>query len=142
MYRSTLVLGLLAFAPPALAQNAPAADGRFALQPVPNGVARLDSRTGSVSICAQAEGGGWACRAAADDRQALSDEITRLETENAELRRRLAAAPTTGDRPLIQRPTERDLDDAFGMMEGLMDRTRRMMERWREDRGRAAPNRL
>lgn len=141
MYRTALALGLLASASPALAQDAPASDGRYTLQPVPDGVARLDTRTGAVSICARQDG-GWACRTAADDRRALSDEISRLETENAELRRRLAAAPSTGERPLIQRPNERDLDEAFGLMESLMDRTRRMVERWRDERGRATPHRL
>jgi hypothetical protein len=144
MHRVVIMLTILACAAPAGAQTTlPTADGRFALQPVPNGVARLDTRTGVVSICTQAEGSGWACRTAADDRQALTDEIARLESENAELRRRLAAAPAPGDRPLIQRPSERDLDEAFGLMEGLMDRTRRMIERWRDERGQppATPNR-
>ena len=142
MHRAALALGLLVLASPALAQDQPAADGRYALQPVPDGVARLDTRTGAVSICTRQDA-GWACRAAADDRRALSDELARLERENAELRRRLASAgPRTGeDRPLFQRPSERDLDEAFGLMESLMDRTRRMIERWRDERGRPTPNR-
>ena len=42
---------------------------------------RLDTRTGQVSLCAK-QSAGWACNAVPDERNALENEITRLQREN------------------------------------------------------------
>jgi hypothetical protein len=55
--------------------------GRYALSPVADGVIRLDTRTGAVSICTDA-GTGWACYAVPDERAALDAEIGRLQADN------------------------------------------------------------
>jgi hypothetical protein len=55
--------------------------GRYALSPVADGVIRLDTRTGTVSICTDA-GTGWACYALPDERAALDGEIGRLQADN------------------------------------------------------------
>jgi hypothetical protein len=55
--------------------------GRYALSPVADGVIRLDTRTGNVSICTDA-GTGWACYALPDERAALDAEIGRLQADN------------------------------------------------------------
>jgi hypothetical protein len=55
--------------------------GRYALSPVADGVIRLDTRTGAVSICTDA-GTGWACHAVPDERAALDAEIGRLQADN------------------------------------------------------------
>src|SRR5262245_19687150 len=52
--------GLVAAVPVAAASDAP----RFALQPSPGGVTRVDTRTGAISHCAFRDG-AWFCEAAA-----------------------------------------------------------------------------
>ena len=63
-------------------------DGRYSLYRVNDTLVRLDSRTGQVSVCSQGAS-GWACRAVPDDRIALESEISRMQNENAALKKEL-----------------------------------------------------
>jgi hypothetical protein len=73
----------------ALAQSMPDGEnGRYALSPIPDGVIRLDTRTGAVSTCNNA-GAGWACYSVPDERQALDEEIGRLQADNEKSRAEL-----------------------------------------------------
>lgn len=65
--------------------------GRYSIAPAGDGVLRLDSATGAVSICSQ-KSGGWTCESVTDDVLALKQEIDRLTRETEELRNRLAKA--------------------------------------------------
>src|SRR5437764_11175689 len=65
-------------------------NGRYALSSTPDGVLRLDTRTGAVSTCSNS-GGGWACYAVPDERAALDSEIGRLQADNERLRKELAS---------------------------------------------------
>ena len=65
-------------------------NGRYALSTTPDGVLRLDTRTGAVSTCSN-NGAGWACYAVPDERAALDAEIGRLQTDNEKLKKDLAA---------------------------------------------------
>jgi hypothetical protein len=66
----------------AVAQSMPDNEnGRYALSPIPDGVIRLDTRTGAVSTCGNS-GAGWACYAVPDERAAYDAEIGRLQAEN------------------------------------------------------------
>lgn len=65
----------------AAAQSLSDENGRYTLSPVPDGVIRLDTRTGAVSTCSNA-GAGWACYAVPDERAALDAEIGRLQAQN------------------------------------------------------------
>src|SRR5215468_5031381 len=86
---AVLLLGL-AVGAPAVAQGAPESDnGRFTFKDVPDGILRLDGRTGHVSLCSKVS--EWACRTLADDRAALENEIGRLLDENTALRKQLEA---------------------------------------------------
>src|SRR5262245_9470109 len=64
-------------------------NGRYTLSPVPDGVIRLDTRTGEVSNCSN-DGNGWACHLVPDERAAYDTEIGRLQAENEKLKQRLA----------------------------------------------------
>ena len=89
--RSTL-LAAMALVASGLAAAQPAPDGdngRYTMSPIPDGVLRLDTRTGVVSTCSKS-GAGWACYAVPDERAALDAEIGRLQGENAKLKARLA----------------------------------------------------
>jgi hypothetical protein len=76
------------------AQSAPDGEnGRYSMAPIPEGVLRLDTRTGTVSTCSK-NGAGWACYAVPDERTALDAEIGRLQAEVEKLKGQLAAGPT------------------------------------------------
>jgi hypothetical protein len=76
------------------AQSAPDSEnGRYTMTPVPEGVLRLDTRTGTVSTCTN-NGVGWACYAVPDERLALEAEIGRLQAEVEKLKTELAAGPS------------------------------------------------
>ena len=64
-------------------------NGRYALSTTPDGVLRLDTRTGAVSTCNN-NGAGWACYAVPDERAALDAEIGRLQADNEKLKKDLA----------------------------------------------------
>src|SRR5258707_15210920 len=69
-------------------------NGRYALSTTPDGVLRLDTRTGAVSTCSN-NGAGWACYAVPDERAALDTEIGRLQADNEKLKAAPASrAPT------------------------------------------------
>jgi hypothetical protein len=77
---------------PALADDATpdSEHGRYSFNKLADGVLRLDTQTGAVSLCSQRTV-GWACQAAPDDRAVLEGEIARLRTENATLKKELLA---------------------------------------------------
>lgn len=94
MTRSVIILtlaALAAFAPPAHAQTTPDSEnGRYSFSGVPDGMLRLDTRTGAVSVCAK-QSTGWACNAVPDERAALENEIARLQRENGALKKDMLA---------------------------------------------------
>lgn len=123
------------------AQSAPDSDnGRYSMTPIPEGVLRLDTRTGTVSTCSR-NGAGWACYAVPDERSALDAEIGRLQAEVETLKGQLAAGPPVsgkidealpksdslkkgepkaaeGDRKLeIPLPSDQDLDRMMSFLE-------------------------
>jgi hypothetical protein len=73
---------------PAFAEDAlPGNDeGRYTFNKVADGFVRLDMQTGEVSMCSQ-HTVGWACQAVPEDRAVLENEIARLRTENATLKK-------------------------------------------------------
>jgi hypothetical protein len=76
------------------AQSAPDSEnGRYTMTTIPEGVLRLDTRTGTVSTCTRNDA-GWACYAVPDERSALDAEIGRLEAEVEQLKGQVAAGPT------------------------------------------------
>jgi len=89
-----LVFGAVAALIPVVAQaqstDKSSSDDRFIYDQVEEGILRLDSRSGEVSLCSRQEGAGWTCRIVADERRAVDSEIGRLERENSEMRKLLA----------------------------------------------------
>jgi hypothetical protein len=109
---STVVLvSVLVATGSAVAQSMPDNEnGRYALSPIPDGVIRLDTRSGAVSTCSNS-GSGWACYVVPDERAAYDAEIGRLQAENekskaeeerlkAELASRAPAAESKTDEAL------------------------------------------
>ena len=86
-----LVSAVVVFASAAHAQTAPDSEnGRYAFNQVSDGMLRLDTRTGQVSLCAKKDT-NWACNVVPDERQALESEITRLQRENGALKKDMLA---------------------------------------------------
>lgn len=139
------------------AQSAPDGEnGRYSMTPIPEGVLRLDTRTGTVSTCTR-NGAGWACYAVPDERSALDAEIGRLQAEVEKLKGQLAAGPTVsgkidealpksdpmkkaepkvaeGERKLeIPLPSDQDLDRAMSFLEKAWRRLIDMANRVQKD---------
>jgi len=132
-------------------------NGRYALSATPDGVLRLDTRTGAVSTCSN-NGAGWACYAVPDERAALDAEIGRLQTDNEKLKAELASrAPTVtgkieepmpksdslkksepkvaeGERKIeIPLPSDRDMDRMMSFLERAWRRLIEMANRVQKD---------
>ena len=94
MRRLFIVLALTAAvtAPAAFAQSAApdSENGRYTFNQVADGMLRLDTRTGQVSLCAKKDA-GWACNTVPDERSALENEIARLQRENGTLKKEMLA---------------------------------------------------
>ncbi|MCG2667849.1 hypothetical protein XI06_06015 [Bradyrhizobium sp. CCBAU 11434] len=139
------------------AQSAPDGEnGRYTMTPIPEGVLRLDTRTGTVSTCSKT-GAGWACYAVPDERSALDAEIGRLQAEVEKLKGQLAAGPTVsgkidealpksdslkkaepkvaeGDRKLeIPLPSDQDMDRMMSFLEKAWRRLIDMANRVQKD---------
>ncbi len=73
---------------PALADDATpdSAGGRYIFNKTADGVVRLDTQNGQVSLCSQRTM-GWACETAPEDRAVLENEIARLRAENGALKK-------------------------------------------------------
>jgi hypothetical protein len=138
---------------PSLAEDAgtEADNGRFSFREVIDGVLRLDSRTGAVALCSK-RAVGWACQAVPDDRAALESEMTRIENENALLRRELVArgielpngskpptgAPDSGAQaPSL--PSDADLDRAMSFLQRAWRRLVEMVQQMQRELNKEAP---
>jgi len=138
------------------AQAAPDSEnGRYTMTPIPEGVLRLDTRTGTMSTCTR-NGAGWACYAVPDERAAFDAEIGRLQAEVEKLKGQLAAGPTVsgkidealpksdplkkepktaeGDRKIeIPLPSDQDVDRVMSFIEKAWRRLIDMANRVQKD---------
>jgi len=146
MRRLIAVLALAAAAggPAALAQTAvpDSENGRYTFNQVADGLLRLDTRTGQVSLCAKKDS-GWACNAVPDERQALESEITRLQRENGALKKDMIArglplpSGVTGRPPSSQRelnltvplPSDAEIDRMMSALEKMWKRLTDMVQK-------------
>lgn len=122
---------------PAHAQNASpdSENGRYTFHQAPEGLLRLDSRTGQVSLCSK-RAAGWACQTVPDERTALETEISRLQGENAALKKEMIARGialpgglTASERPggksdevLLKLPNDADLERVMTFFEKVWRR--------------------
>ena len=96
-WAAAIVIAPLSFGYAAFADEAAVdgENGRYMMSPIPNGVIRLDTRTGAISTCNNNAGNGWTCYAVPDELAAMDAEIGRLQAENERLRMQLALGQQT-----------------------------------------------
>ena len=103
------------------------AEGRYEMQETDNGIIRLDTQTGRVSLC-KFEQDELICRTAADDRTAYEAEIEKLNEELEALRQN---AGNTGDGEMSL-PSDEEIDEVVGTFErftkAIMDAMKRLEE--------------
>ena len=146
MTRSVIILivaMVAAFAPAARAQTTPDSEnGRYSFSSVPDGMLRLDTRTGAVSLCAK-QATGWACNAVPDERAALENEIARLQRENGALKKDMlarglplpggvASGPAPNQRELnlkVPLPSDAEIDRVMSAFEKMWRRLVDMMQK-------------
>ena len=138
-----LVLAFVLSAPAAQAQTTPDSEnGRYSFSSVPDGMLRLDTRTGQVSICARKDA-GWACNTVPDERTALENEIARLQRENGALKKDMiarglplpggvASAPSASQRELqlkVPLPSDAEIDRVMSAFEKMWRRLVDMVQK-------------
>lgn len=102
---------------------------RYTMSPSGEGFVRLDSQTGTVSLC-RTESGELTCKAAADDTARLQAEIARLTDENLALREELEAARTAAAeaKPSSDLPSDAEIDKALTFVEKLVRRFKSLVD--------------
>jgi hypothetical protein len=128
------ILGVAAL--PAGAQAPDSENGRYSFHQVTEGVLRLDTRTGHVSLCAK-QASGYSCSAVPDDRTAMESEIARLQRENGTLKKEMLArgvplpggvsgdSPATSSREFNLRmplPSDAEIDRMMSVFEKMWRR--------------------
>jgi hypothetical protein len=101
--------------------------GRYVFSKQATGFLRLDTRSGAVSLCTE-QPVGWACQTAPEDRAVFENEIARLQSENAALKKVLLAhglslppgvAPdgaTSQNDSTLRLPSDADIDRAIAFV--------------------------
>src|SRR4051812_24206097 len=137
-----LISSMVMLAPAAFAQSTPDSEnGRYSFNQVTDGMLRLETRTGAVSLCAKQDA-GWSCNTIADERQALDNEIARLQRENGALKKDMLARglPLPGGvagAPSAQRefnlkvplPSDAEIDRVMSAFEKMWRRLVDMMQK-------------
>jgi hypothetical protein len=129
--------GLAAAAAGAQPSSPEGGDTRFTFHRADDGYLRLDGRSGQVSMCHRRTT-GWQCQLVPDERTALEAEISRLQSDNAALKKELLSRSLPlpdgmrpdqpGPKSQVQRPQlpdDAELNRIMGVMEKIW---RRMVE--------------
>lgn len=138
---SALVAFVLLAAPGFAAEEE---SGRYTMERTEDGIVRLDTQTGAMSLCRRDEG-RWSCESMEDGQRAMREEMDRLEAENRSLRAQIEDMEETlglganqGDANKSQKfalPSEQDVDKAFDYLEAMLKKLKDRMERLEEKEG-------
>ncbi|HRK19470.1 MAG TPA: hypothetical protein PK970_10980 [Hyphomicrobiaceae bacterium] len=131
-------------------QPADRGGGRYTFQQTQDGVLRFDTQTGQISMC-RTRDGKLTCEAATDERRSIEEEIARLRTENAELKKDVKRleelsgipAPPDPDKPGsskggVQLPTEEDLDKAMSYVQRMLKKFKDKLKEFESEMGKDA----
>lgn len=109
---TTLCLSLV------LGTGAAAQEGRFQMERTEGGFVRLDTASGDISLCKEADG-QITCRMAADERAAFEKELDLL-TARVEALENARDSGLDSIKPRL--PTDEEIDRTMGIMERMMQR--------------------
>jgi hypothetical protein len=110
------------------------ASGRYAMTPVEGGFLRMDTDSGTVSLCAK-KAGAWSCETVPDDYKAMQKDADRLVQQNATLRRELDELRRGGGVPAkspdrkLELPSEEDIDKAISQFEKYIKKFKGLIEK-------------
>jgi hypothetical protein len=142
---SLIVLGLAGMA--LVAVSGPKAEetgGRYSMTPTANGVVRLDTQTGAMSLCTGTTG-QLSCQDMNDSQRTLTAEIDRLRAENKSLRDQLDQSDKAlglndngpdAPKPKFTLPTEQDVDKAFDYLEAMAKKIHERLDKLQEQQER------
>ena len=131
----------------ALAAGANAADvGRYAWSETPDGLARLDTATGSVALCRR-DGDQFTCGQpsitsdSSGDGNDLERRLRTLESRNLELEAQVAALEGELGRKgaKLEIPSDEDVDKVMGFLDRTLKRFKGMMKDLEEDERPGVP---
>jgi hypothetical protein len=128
--------------------------GRYVMNPVEGGFARLDTETGAMAVCKPQAGtpAAWSCQPMADAAVDTQAQARRLETENkdlrAEVKRMEDLLGLNGQKPKgdekqaeerpggrgLALPSEREIDQALSYMERMVRKFHDTMKRIEGDK--------
>ena len=111
-----VTIAMACVALPAMAQEQV---DRYQLQRTDDGYVRLDTKTGSMSIC-QENSGQLICRMASDERAAYEGDLDALEDRVDALEARLKTLEA--GRPAASMPDEQEFEQTLGYMERFFRR--------------------
>lgn len=94
---------------------------RYQLERSGDGYVRLDKFTGEMSFCEE-KAKRIVCHMAADERDALIDEIARLQERMRTIETRLAALEGAPSAPVTSLPTDEEFEKTMGYMERFFRR--------------------
>ncbi len=109
-----LILLLAAASGPAAAES----PDRYRMEKTEDGIVRLDTVTGEMSLCREKDG-QITCRMAADERAAFEQELDLL-TARVEALEKTTAAALKDAKPGL--PTDEEIDRTMSVMERMMQR--------------------
>ena len=132
--RLPLALSLsLVAATPSLAQDALA--NRFTMQKTENGFVRMDTQTGEMSLCTEANG-EIVCKMAADERHAYEEQIAALSRRVTALEKTVSGdglQPSMIAPPYGVLPDDAEIERTLGVMEKMMRGFFGMVDELRKD---------
>jgi hypothetical protein len=140
-WSALLVAGFALAVAPALAEDAGPdnPDSRYSFHRAEDGYLRLDGRTGEVALCNRRTA-GWMCRTLPDERAAFENEIARLQSDNAALKKQLLShnlplpsgvapdqAQTKVEEPRLQVPSDQEINRMMAVVEKIWRRVIEMV---------------
>ncbi|MBC2884435.1 hypothetical protein H7Q97_03350 [Ochrobactrum sp. CM-21-5] len=104
-------------------------NGRYRLEGTETGYVRLDTRSGSISICTEQQG-QLVCKMATEDRQAYENDLADLQDRVKKLEEKVASLEQTGEQARQQTggskasglPSEQEFEQSMSYMERFMRR--------------------
>jgi hypothetical protein len=124
---------------PAVAQSLmPATSvGRYEMQPIEGGVARLDTQTGEVSLC-HVDGGTMRCQPSEEERARLEERIRELSGGRPDPDRQATMAPPPPP-PAAGQSEDAEVDKAIDRMKKIFRAFRDITREFDEEPAAPAP---